>query len=197
MTDSQETKAALQRPILPKWPFWIADFFLVSIALLIAFKTGGPVSFAQVAWCVFSISLGAFIFITPYLIEFGLRYRANESSQLNCIETLSKEIDQIKSNESTRFMDIFRSLNHIEERLHSINGEDPPKTHSPQTASCTAQKEAEVACSIGAAKETASSFASKKKQPMLSKALSLAEAENTANVVSRFIKGASPEKQNG
>jgi hypothetical protein len=53
---------------VPKWPFLLGDVVLVIVALAISSSSGG-LSTLQLFFCLGSVSLGAIIFVTPYVLE--------------------------------------------------------------------------------------------------------------------------------
>lgn len=61
--------------LLPKWPFYLGDIFLVVTAFVILFKTGGNLSVGAIVWCIASIFLGAVFFVVPYYIEYRNRIK--------------------------------------------------------------------------------------------------------------------------
>lgn len=98
-------------PTMPKWPFFIGDFLLVSLAVITAILNDWKLSGVQLFAGILSIALGATLLVIPYITEYlmfakeELEYRANEVLALkrNLEElktTLLKQNEQLKALEA-------------------------------------------------------------------------------------------------
>lgn len=54
---------------LPKWPFWLADVFLVLAGVGLAFAFGQPLTIAAMGIVAGSVALGAVVAVLPYVLE--------------------------------------------------------------------------------------------------------------------------------
>src|SRR2546425_13251446 len=73
-------------PKLPKWPFFLGDIRLVTLAYLIlgaAYAHGkGPMNTWQNLWCVLSLSLGCGLSLLPFLLEYRAAMKLTEADRL-------------------------------------------------------------------------------------------------------------------
>lgn len=138
-------------PLLPKWPFYVANSFLVLFAIFIACQAKGNLSATHIFWCICSVFLGAVLFIYPFSQEF----KAYISLQKSRNTALSKEQAQqlghtlyqlqemkesILKNNHKQALDqtlITSTLQSLEERLNIIldKNSNPPEPIYPIQAS--------------------------------------------------------------
>src|SRR5438094_264114 len=73
-------------PKLPKWPFFLGDILLVTLAYLIlgaAYAHGKwPMNTWQNLWCVLSLSLGCVLGVLPFLLEYRAAMKLTEADRL-------------------------------------------------------------------------------------------------------------------
>lgn len=69
-------------PKLPKWPFLLGDFLLVALAVAIVFRSESAFDIWEIAACVVSVALGAWLCVTPFLKEFRTASQLAENSGL-------------------------------------------------------------------------------------------------------------------
>ena len=77
-------------PTLVKWPFLIGDLLLLAVAAGVVYQQIPPLSFASALLVVGCVALGAWLGVTPFLVEFRAQVKFAEACQL------SSAIDQIK-----------------------------------------------------------------------------------------------------
>lgn len=81
------------RPTLPKWPFYFGDIFLVSIAITLAFQNDGPLTAWQFFWCFLTLTAGAILFATPFIIEFKGHIKLGQSHDSGLSRELLKRVE--------------------------------------------------------------------------------------------------------
>lgn len=86
-------------PKLNKWPFFLADAFLLGVAALILFKCPDPFKLWPMISLVVCAALGAWVSITPFLRQHGTEVKFAESNnltttveQLNNLRTFTNQI---------------------------------------------------------------------------------------------------------
>lgn len=84
---------------LPKWPFYVGDAFLVSVAIAI-FLQGDFSNPWTAFWCVLSVTLGAILFVIPFVVEYKDRIKI---AQLKSEQDNKEEIHKLESLLSTLF----------------------------------------------------------------------------------------------
>ena len=77
---------------LSKWPFVLGDVLLVATALAIAILGDWQLSTWQVVSCVISVSLGAALFVLPYIVEFQVRLREEAEDRTADVRVLQRHI---------------------------------------------------------------------------------------------------------
>ena len=77
-------------PKLVKWPFLIGDLLLLAVAAGVVYQQTSPLSFASMLLAVGCVALGAWLAVTPFLIEYRAQIKFAEAHQLTAA------IDQIK-----------------------------------------------------------------------------------------------------
>ena len=77
-------------PKLVKWPFLIGDLLLLVVAAGVVYQQITPLSFASSLLVVGCVALGAWLGVTPFLVEYRAQVKFAEASQLTAA------IDQIK-----------------------------------------------------------------------------------------------------
>ena len=96
-------------PKLPKWPFFLGDILLVTLAYLIlgaAYAHGKwPMNTWQNLWCVLSLSLGCVLGVLPFLLEYRAAMKFTETDrlasavlQIENIEIIGRHINLATSN---------------------------------------------------------------------------------------------------
>lgn len=111
MKDAQE----LPELKVPKWPFFVADGFMLGLAyFLFYFQAKLPLSRWEVVACVVCVTLGALLGVLPYLLEYraiikyGALVKLIETSSLreatdkiqnleHCVAKISSASDQLSS----------------------------------------------------------------------------------------------------
>ena len=58
-----------------KWPFWLVDGILLVFAIMLFAHAGGQPSASALLLMILLVTVGALVFVTPYLFELLLRYR--------------------------------------------------------------------------------------------------------------------------
>lgn len=86
---------------LPKWPFYLGDILLVSLALGILFLQKGVLTPWSILWVVISVALGAILFILPFILEFKGKIRLSRQ------EAFENEVDE------EQFMQLQRALSEL------------------------------------------------------------------------------------
>lgn len=86
-------------PKLTKWPFYLADAFLLGVAALILYKCPDPFQFWPLISLVTCSALGAWVSITPFLRQYNAEVKFAESNsltstveQLNNLRTFTNQI---------------------------------------------------------------------------------------------------------
>lgn len=69
-------------PKLSKWPFLLGDFLLVAVAAAIVFRSETPFDIWEIAACVVSVALGAWLCVTPFLKEYHTASQLAENNGL-------------------------------------------------------------------------------------------------------------------
>ena len=86
-------------PKLTKWPFLLGDACLLAVAAGLIYRSEAPIGVWQIAACVVSVSVGAWILITPFLREYEAAVELAESdgltdavAQIQKLETAAAQI---------------------------------------------------------------------------------------------------------
>jgi molecular chaperone GrpE (heat shock protein) len=86
-------------PKLPKWPFYVADLFLLAVAALIVFKCPDPFKLWPLLALVFCAAAGAWLSITPFLKQYDADLQFADSGnltsaveQINNLRTFTNQI---------------------------------------------------------------------------------------------------------
>jgi len=86
-------------PRLAKWPFWLGDVLLLAAAGWMAFRPGPGWEVWQMAMLTACVALGAWLAVTPFLVEFRAAVRFAEGDRLRDtveqIRALSAVGDQV------------------------------------------------------------------------------------------------------
>src|SRR5947208_3614736 len=99
-------------PKLPKWPFFLGDILLVTLAYLIlgaAYAHGKwPMNTWQNLWCVLSLSLGCVLGVLPFLLEYRAAMKLTEADrltnavlQIENLEIIGRQITNATANWQT------------------------------------------------------------------------------------------------
>ena len=104
MTDPTELAAPVFKgpPTMPKWPFLVGDLLLLGLALVVYWQGGHP-PFGNraglVAWegCLLAAccALGAWISITPFLLEYRAWARMAEIDRVDIAVQQIRNLDQL------------------------------------------------------------------------------------------------------
>jgi len=73
---------------LSKWPFYLGDALLVVTALAIAILGKWQLTDMQVISCVVAVTLGAVIFVLPYVVEYSMRVREERDDRTSELRLL-------------------------------------------------------------------------------------------------------------
>ena len=89
------------RPTVPKWPFFVADAFMLGLAWFVYSQSRLPLDAFSTAAICFCVALGAILSILPFIFEYRitLKLADNETltsavTQLNNLEAVSRQISQ-------------------------------------------------------------------------------------------------------
>ena len=84
---------------LSRWPFYLGDLLLVGVAAVFIFRGDGPLSVWAMFACVVAVGGGAWLAVTPFLVEYRAANRIAESANLQAalerfanLETLANQI---------------------------------------------------------------------------------------------------------
>jgi len=87
------------QPKLTKWPFFAGDILLLGAAVLVVYRAATPMDLGELALVVLAVALGAWLSITPLLLEYRSLVRLTEAgdlatamSQLSKIEDVAERI---------------------------------------------------------------------------------------------------------
>lgn len=80
-------------PTLPKWPFFLGDLLLVGLAVFVIFRAEGMLNSWQIAFCVLGVVIGGLLLVAPFVIEFYLKQKLHEATEVEAIETISRRIN--------------------------------------------------------------------------------------------------------
>ena len=78
---------------IEKWPFWVGDGVLVTVALIITFFSGDGLSAVAAFAVVFCILGGAVFLIIPYYLEFSTFARLRVREQAQQVPELLRRLD--------------------------------------------------------------------------------------------------------
>lgn len=92
MDDKEE-----RRPSIPKWPFWLGDVLLVSIALLIGKFSNWAFSDIEIIACILSVALGSGLFVFPYLFEYALQVKYDQGKSESILRTIGQHLNRLNS----------------------------------------------------------------------------------------------------
>src|SRR5258708_7724764 len=82
-------------PKISKWPFFLGDFLLVSLAGLIYFRSDVPLGFCQVGLIVFCVVAGACLAIVPFLLEYRVMAKLAEANALEDVVGQMRNLENI------------------------------------------------------------------------------------------------------
>lgn len=116
---------------IPKWPFYLGDLLLVATALAIAILGHWDLSIGEILACVLSVSLGAGLFVLPYLYEYRMRLKEETDDvagtlrllghQMHRLESRLSEVESLGDNKEET-MDLKAALAPIEKQLQPLIG---------------------------------------------------------------------------
>ena len=79
--------------IVPKWPFLLADFILITAAAVLVWKSKHPITPAEAGFVTAAVALGALLACLPYILE----YRATSKLiELNALGEVAEKIQDLK-----------------------------------------------------------------------------------------------------
>ena len=81
----------LNPPTIAKWPFFLADAVLLAVAGLIIYRHGVALDFSSGLMIAGCVALGAWVSVTPFLVEYRGRLKYAEAREL------AATVDQIKN----------------------------------------------------------------------------------------------------
>ena len=70
---------------LSKWPFLLGDALLVGVAAVVLFRSETALNVWQIAACVAAVGGGAWLAVTPFLVEYRAAFRLAESASLQTV----------------------------------------------------------------------------------------------------------------
>jgi len=70
---------------IAKWPFLVGDALLVGLAAVILFRSESALSVWQMAVCIVAVGGGAWLAVTPFLVEYRAAFRLAESARLQTV----------------------------------------------------------------------------------------------------------------
>src|SRR5262245_4843901 len=82
-------------PQLVKWPFLIGDLLLVGAAAGIVYQQTPPLSFGNMLLVVCCAALGAWLGVTPFLVEYRARLKFAETNQLSTAVAQIKNLQAV------------------------------------------------------------------------------------------------------
>lgn len=82
---------------LSKWPFFVSDLVLLGLAGLIVYRAGGSLDLWEMAFCFFSVAVGAWIGLTPFLKEYESAVQLAEANALSTAAAQMKDLQSVKN----------------------------------------------------------------------------------------------------
>jgi hypothetical protein len=82
---------------LSKWPFYLGDLLLLSIALTIAILADWQLTDLQVAYCVVAVALGSGLFCLPYIVEYRMRFLEVADDREAQLRVLHRQLQQFEA----------------------------------------------------------------------------------------------------
>ncbi|MGB0263434.1 MAG: hypothetical protein ACPGCT_01325 [Opitutales bacterium] len=82
---------------LSKWPFYLGDLLLLSIALTIAILADWQLTDLQVAYCVVAVALGSGLFCLPYIVEYRMRFLEVADDRAAQLRVLHRQLQQFEA----------------------------------------------------------------------------------------------------
>ena len=82
---------------LSKWPFYLGDLLLLSIALTIAILADWQLADLQVAYCVVAVALGSGLFCLPYIVEYRMRFLEVADDREAQLRVLHRQLQQFEA----------------------------------------------------------------------------------------------------
>src|SRR5213082_2338988 len=121
-------------PRLPKWPFFLGDILLVTLAYLIlgaAYAHGKwPMNTWQNLWCVLSLSLGCVLGVLPFLLEYRAAMKLTEADrltnavlQIENLEIIGRQITNATANWQTAHEHSIQAVETAREIAEGITAE--------------------------------------------------------------------------
>ena len=121
-------------PKLPKWPFFLGDILLVTLAYLIlgaAYAHGKwPMNTWQNLWCVLSLSLGCVLGVLPFLLEYRAAMKLTEADrltnavlQIENLEIIGRQITNATANWQTAHEHSIQAVETAREIAEGITAE--------------------------------------------------------------------------
>jgi len=95
---------ALAKPNLPKWPFFLGDFTLLGVAVVVALQGGLPMGIWPASLVAVCVAGGAALSIYPFVLEYHALVKLAEAealssavSQIQKLETIASQISAATS----------------------------------------------------------------------------------------------------
>ena len=82
---------------MTKWPFYVADAFLVGLAVIIALLNGWQLNGIQVFACVLAVALGAAFLTLPFVTEFLMFAREEKEDRAAELRLLKKQLESLEA----------------------------------------------------------------------------------------------------
>lgn len=82
-------------PRLAKWPFFVGNAVLLTLALLAVRQFGHPIGAAEVFACLACVTLGAFFSIWPYILEYRSAAKLVEIGALTTVISQVQNLEQV------------------------------------------------------------------------------------------------------
>ena len=82
---------------LSKWPFYLGDLLLLSIALTIAILADWQLADLQVAYCVVAVALGSGLFCLPYIVDYRMRFLELADDREAQLRVLHRQLQQFEA----------------------------------------------------------------------------------------------------
>jgi molecular chaperone GrpE (heat shock protein) len=82
---------------LAKWPFFLADVMLISVAALVIYQAKGALTFWHITFCLAAVALGGWMSVLPFLKEFQASVRIAESNALSTAAAQIENLEEIKT----------------------------------------------------------------------------------------------------
>ena len=83
------------RPVVPKWPFFLGDAFMLGLAWFVYSQSKSPLTHFAIGAICACVALGALLAVLPFILEYRITLRLAEAESLTTVVAEVKNLENI------------------------------------------------------------------------------------------------------